>query len=221
MTGTILNAARLAKLASRPQLSSSWYYVAAATFSVCNFPDEIPIIYEYMLKNRPADEHMDISRKMREALLKAGALGGLPKTINSLTTLKNATPPELRETTMLRRGGAADGQVGAAFFDQVYGKISQRVQNQLYTAYPDLRDYAISQVYAPLLSFTQVLGPKETSLVVIACLIPQDVNPQLKGHLKGALNNGATVEEVMELRSMSMEICQWCGINWRNEVAKL
>jgi alkylhydroperoxidase/carboxymuconolactone decarboxylase family protein YurZ len=187
---------------------------------VCNFPEEIPVIYEYMLKNSRPEDHMDITRKMREALLKGGALGGLPKTINSLTMLKNVTPPDLRERSLMREG-ATQENVGAAFFDQVYGKISQRVQNQMSSAYPDLCDYAISHVYAPLLSFTRVLGPKETSLVVIACLIPQDVNPQLKGHLKGALNNGATVEEVMELRNMSMEICRWCGIGWRHEVAKL
>lgn len=39
-------------------------------------------------------------------------------------------------------------------------------------------------------------------LVVLACLIPQDVNPQLKGHLVGALNNGATEDEVKAVRDV-------------------
>ncbi|TDZ21442.1 Uncharacterized protein Cob_v005653 [Colletotrichum orbiculare MAFF 240422] len=30
----------------------------------------------------------------------------------------------------------------------------------------------------------------------LAGLIPQDVNPQLKGHLRGALNVGASVDEI-------------------------
>jgi alkylhydroperoxidase/carboxymuconolactone decarboxylase family protein YurZ len=38
------------------------------------------------------------------------------------------------------------------------------------------------------------------------------VNPQLKGHLKGALNGGATVEEVKAVRSIVMEICKACGM---------
>jgi hypothetical protein len=37
---------------------------------------------------------------------------------------------------------------------------------------------------------------------VLACLIPQDVNPQLKGHLVGALNNGATEDEVKAVREV-------------------
>lgn len=216
----ILNGARLATLAATPGLAGSWYYIAAATFSVCNQPDEIPRLFEYMLeRTKGQKEQYEMAQKMREALLKGAALGGLPKSINSLTQLKNATPEHLREKELHRQ--KVDPNRGATFFDAVYGKISNRVKNQMANAYPDLCDYAINHVYAPLLSHTAVLGPKETSLVVIACLIPQDVNPQLKGHLKGALNNGATKEEIMHLREMSMTICAWCGISWKNEVAKL
>lgn len=38
--------------------------------------------------------------------------------------------------------------------------------------------------------------------MVLACLIPQDVNPQLKGHLVGALNNGSTEDEVKAVRDV-------------------
>jgi hypothetical protein len=58
------------------------------------------------------------------------------------------------------------------------------------------------------------------------------VNPQLKGHLKGALNNGATVEQVRAVRGVVMDICEAsgmaplrddsvCGWGWRGEVANL
>jgi alkylhydroperoxidase/carboxymuconolactone decarboxylase family protein YurZ len=89
------------------------------------------------------------------------------------------------------------------------------------TAYPDLWEFTINHVYSPLLSFSEVLSPGESSLVITACLIPQDVNPQLKGHLKGALNNGCTVEELSSAREMSLLISQWCGIQWRDPVAKV
>lgn len=226
----ILTPARLKTLASQPLLGSNWYYIAAATFSVCNQPDAIPLIFEYMLASTPTAstaQHLLIARQIRESLLKGAALGGLPKTINSLTQLKHATPIELREpdNTPLRaqpdlRAQDADSR-GEMFFDQVYGKISGRVKRQMSQAYPDLAHYALAHVYAPLLSYTGVLGPKETSFVVVACLVPQDVNPQLKGHLKGALNNGATKEEVMSVRDMSIMISKWCGVGWKSEVAKL
>lgn len=57
------------------------------------------------------------------------------------------------------------------------------------------------------------------------------VTPQLKGHLKGALNNGATVEEVKAVREVVIRICEASGMTalgdvaggwgWRGEVAKL
>ena len=224
---TVLTPARLKTLASTPHLGQSWHYIAAATLSVCNQPNDIPLIFEYMMSqpeiSSSEEKQLLVARQIRESLLKGSALGGLPKTINSLTQLKNVTPVTLRDTDLQRdpQISAPGATVGTAFFDQVYGKISKRVMGQMSTAYPDLAYYALDHVYGPLLSYTGILGPKETSFVVIACLVPQDVNPQLKGHLKGALNNGATVDEVMSVREMSMLISSWCGITWKAPVAKL
>jgi hypothetical protein len=58
------------------------------------------------------------------------------------------------------------------------------------------------------------------------------VNPQLKGHLKGAINNGAKLEEVRAVREIVIKLCEAAGMKaldgrtlngwgWRGEVAKL
>ena len=68
--------------------------------------------------------------------------------------------------------------------------------------------------------------------VVLACLIPQDVNPQLEGHLIGALNNGATEDEVKAVRGLVIKVCEAAGLKklengsldswgWREDVANL
>ncbi|KAM0199545.1 hypothetical protein ACHAPA_006855 [Fusarium lateritium] len=86
--------------------------------------------------------------------------------------------------------------------------------------------------YGYVLSNTDVLTPVETSFVLIASLIPQDVNPQLKGHLRGALNGGATVDEVRAVRDVVIKICEASGMRkleenaiggwgWRSEVANV
>jgi hypothetical protein len=60
----------------------------------------------------------------------------------------------------------------------------------------------------------------------------EQVNPQLKGHLRGALNGGATVDQVKAVRSVVVEICKASGMRmldastpagygWRSEVADL
>ncbi|KAK9466408.1 AhpD-like protein [Lipomyces arxii] len=271
---SLLTPAILSSFRATPLLASSWYYVAAATFSVCNRPEEIPVIFKYAVEHDarrrlaapqptleetllndsltrpssptgstrstgsygPEDESAlvdctdrdpadvaEIVRKTREALLKGCALAGLPKTINSMIQLRNATPHEFRNEVVVRPTlSSEDEQIrGTEFWNQVYGKVSRRVLSQMNTAYPDLAQYAVQHVYSPLLSFTSILSAKETSYVIIACLIPQDVNPQLKGHLKGGLNNGATKEEIMRVRELSIQICTLCGITWKEDVAKL
>jgi alkylhydroperoxidase/carboxymuconolactone decarboxylase family protein YurZ len=58
------------------------------------------------------------------------------------------------------------------------------------------------------------------------------VNPQLKGHLKGAINGGATRDEVRAVRNVVIEICEASGMKmlddtvptgwgWRSDVATL
>lgn len=120
----------------------------------------------------------------------------------------------------------SDLKRGSNFWNSIYtSKVNTRIKRQMVNAYPDLWNYAFQNVYAPLLSFTDILSAKETSMCVVASLIPQDVNPQLKGHLRGAVNVGASKEELDELRLLVFDICDWSGgVTWtggKQNVAKL
>lgn len=172
-----------------------------------------------------------LTEKLRESILKTAALSGLPRAINALTLLRDCTPASLRQ--QCAAGGTkrppvaswadyvAEQQRGKAYWDRVYTKISTRVAGQLESAYPDLWTYTLQHVYAPLLSYTDVLSAEETALVVVASLVPQDVNPQLKGHLRGAVNGGVAVERVRAARDMAIEVGGWCGAVWRGPVAQV
>jgi alkylhydroperoxidase/carboxymuconolactone decarboxylase family protein YurZ len=131
-----------------------------------------------------------------------------------------ATPPN----EILKRG--------EMFFDNVYGKISKRIMGQMERCGTEDLGIVAKLMYGYLLSNTRILSAAETSYVLIAGLVPQDVNPQLRGHLKGALSNGATVEEVRATREMALRICQAVGMEilpagqlggfgWREEVANI
>lgn len=90
---------------------------------------------------------------------------------------------------------------------------------------PDLGSTA-RLLYAHVLSEMSVLTPVETSWVLVAGLVPLDVNEQLKGHLRGAGNHGAGVEEVRAVREVVVRICEGAGMRvggwgWRGEVADL
>ncbi|KAL8929591.1 MAG: hypothetical protein Q9172_000387 [Xanthocarpia lactea] len=171
----------------------SWYLIAGVTLSTLNKPDEVRHVFQYAIEKDggSAQTQINIARRMREALVKAAAIGGLPKSINALFALKKVTPhalldepfgysPTGRSVELYDIPSSKTMQRGQAFFDQIYGKVSKRVMGQM--------DH----------SGTEDLG-------ITARLI-------LKGHLKGALNNGASVEEVRAVRNVIVRLCEASGM---------
>ncbi|WQF89691.1 hypothetical protein CDEST_14705 [Colletotrichum destructivum] len=252
----IATPALLASIRSRPHVPKhAWYFVAATTLAILNRPDEIPQVYQHVMTHgvgpediKPdPDEQREILRKLREALIKASAVGGMPKTINSLMELKKVTPqhlldepresnshmtssPTARHVDVYETPPSEVLQRGHDFWNLIYGKISKRILSQMDRCGTEDLGLTVRLMYGHILSNTNVLSPVETSYVLIAGLIPQDVNPQLKGHLRGALNGGASVEEVRAVRGIVMDICEASGmrqlsddgsggLGWRSEVA--
>ncbi|KAH7242398.1 AhpD-like protein [Fusarium tricinctum] len=249
----ILTPALLTAIRNQPNLPrNSWYFITATTLSAINRPDEVPNVLQNAIEGRldtanegvtGRDEQLRIARRLREALVKASAVAGMPKTINALFSLKSATPEDLLDESGTDAASPRQRDIydssptqvlkrGQAFFENIYGNISRRIMGQLdRSGAPDLGLLA-RLTYGYVLSNTDVLTPAETSFVLIASLIPQDVNPQLKGHLRGALNGGATVDEVRAVRDVVIKICEASGMRkleetaiggwgWRSEVANV
>ena len=91
----ILTPHLIASICEDPQLPAhSWYIIAAATLTILNRPDEIPRIYEHafafassrktLKHDLDQDSQLTILRRMREALIKTSAVGGVPKVIISI-----------------------------------------------------------------------------------------------------------------------------------------
>ena len=64
---------------------------------------------------------------------------------------------------------------GQTFFDRVYGKVGKRVMGQMDRCGTEDLGLVARLMYGYLLSNTSVLSAKESSFVLIAGLIPQDV----------------------------------------------
>jgi hypothetical protein len=84
----IITPALLSSIRGHPQLPHhSWYFITGVTLSILNRPDEIANVFRHAMETGPGgvskkpehDEQLRIARKMREALVKAAAIGGLPK----------------------------------------------------------------------------------------------------------------------------------------------
>ncbi|CCK69876.1 Pxp2p KNAG_0D01240 [Huiozyma naganishii CBS 8797] len=193
----------------------------------------------------PSEEQRSVTKKLREAMLKSAPLAGLPKAINSLQILKEYTPSTLLSKTSpidpweaamtdeipcpnterhiceTRKDHVDVIHDGLRHWNSIYNKVSSRVVNNLHSSYPDLWYFVVAHVYGPLFSFDDILSVQETSLIVIASLVPQDVNPQLKGHLRGALNIGCDFDTIEAARQLAVLVAQWCGIEWEDGIVKL
>lgn len=167
----------------------------------------------------------------------------MPQTINALLALKHNTPPHLLDEPLAYSPSNRPSELhaipsstilhrGQRFFDTVYGKVSKRVMGQMDRCGTEDLGLTARLMYGYVLSNTTVLTAAESSFVLIAGLVPQDVNPQLKGHLRGAVNNGASFEEVDAVRGLVVRICEAAGMKrlaegeqeswgWREEVARL
>ena len=133
---------------------------------------------------------------------------------------------------------------GWEYWQKIYTSGSQTLLDNIRHGYPDMGSifpayslpvayFAVSHVYGPLMSFFDVLNEMQTSFVQIAALIPGGHNGQLKGHLQGkntfnrsridigALNNGATKEEVRAVRAIAIRMCEEVGVHWKTPIVDL
>lgn len=85
---SVITPALLSSIRGQPHLPRhAWYFLTGVTLSVLNLPHEIPTVFKHAIDEgagtcgtKPGhDEQLEIARKMREALVKAAPIGGLPK----------------------------------------------------------------------------------------------------------------------------------------------
>lgn len=122
------------------------------------------------------------------------------QTINALQELKQAVPAQFAdepngESPTNRRQDVYHAnpvdvlQRGRAFFNQCYGKVAERVMASLDHSGTEDLGLAVRLTYGYVLSPTAILSEVETSYVMIAGLIPQDVScfrlPAFSTHRSG------------------------------------
>lgn len=88
----IVTPALLSSIRRQPHLPrGSWYFVAGVALNALNLSAEIPTVFKHAIENGPGssdiqlghDQKLEIARKMREALVKAAAICGLPKVLHN------------------------------------------------------------------------------------------------------------------------------------------
>jgi hypothetical protein len=109
------------------------------------------------------------------------------QTINALLALKTETPDELldkpsytsptsRLADIVKVPAPDILQRGKAFFDKTYGKVAVRIMDQMDHSGTEDLGITARLIYGHIVSNTSILSPVETTYVLIAGLVPQDVS---------------------------------------------
>ncbi|MCF6227858.1 MAG: hypothetical protein L3J82_04205 [Planctomycetes bacterium] len=159
-------------------------------------------------EDAPDPEHL------REAILQTHLFAGYPRALNSLAAFKaacqKASNPLTGEISLRSEPLEPDNleefrKRGRELFDAVYKESAAKVDSFANGVSPDLADWAIAVGYGRVLS-RPVLTRQQRSLCIVASLIPLDVSPQLKGHIKGALNLGRDANQLWKLFDLIVKL---------------
>lgn len=127
-----------------------------------------------------------------EVILQTHLFAGYPRTINALAAAHEVgvaveLPAERRDPDAWVRHGTALCQ---AIYRDAYVPLRSRIE----ALHPALDRWMVEIGYGRVLS-RQGLTPRQRELCVLAVLACQDVAPQLRSHLRGALHVGAEPAE--------------------------
>jgi 4-carboxymuconolactone decarboxylase len=139
-----------------------------------------------------ANEQADPA-EAEEALLQSYLFVGYPVALNAIGMWRERTgrpaPAKRRDSkTKWRARGEA---LCETFYAGQYGKLRQNIA----ALHPDLERWMLEEGYGKVLS-RPGLDLKTRELCIVGVLIGLDAPQQLYSHLRGALNAGATQEEV-------------------------
>ena len=97
---------------------------------------------------------------------------------------------------------------GIAVRKQVMGEAHvERAMSQVTEFTAPLQDWINEHAWGSTWQRDDVLDRKTRSLVTLAFLIAQKSPIELKGHIRGAINNGASVAEIQEVLLHSLPYC--------------
>jgi len=141
--------------------------------------------------------------QVEEALLQSCLFLGFPASLDALERWRRAsgqgTPPPADEDPQIWRPR------GLNVCRRVYGEQVERLRRNIAALHPDIAEWMVDDGYGKVLG-RRGLDLRDRELLIAAQLAVQDAPRQLHSHLRGALRNGATEDQV---EAMLDEVEPW------------
>lgn len=165
--------------------------------------------------------HIDKSEHAKAyelTIVQAAPIIGIPRALHSASALQqlgvhyqSTTTADDETTTSTSCASIEQMRTrGEQTFEQVYGRNSERVQKRLATFHPKLHDWIITSVYGSCFdSESPLVTMRERELAIVAMLaVDPCASVQLASHIRGAINVGATPQEVEAVINQTEFVCE-------------
>ncbi|OJJ07666.1 hypothetical protein ASPVEDRAFT_88904 [Aspergillus versicolor CBS 583.65] len=205
-----------------PPTQLRWYMCVVVTLSSLNYPDVIPQVYAHLdselLSTLSPEDRFSAVRKLREGLIKSTGIAGAARTGNAMRTLARCIPEELQEKTSPRsqESDTVARERGKAFWSRIYARNKAFDPGASVRASPDYAFVVREVLYARIFSFDAVIDDLLTGYIIVSALYGMDCPNQLQNHMKGMLINGATKEDLEELRDLCLGLAKILGVRSRH-----
>ncbi|OAA74204.1 hypothetical protein ISF_01105 [Cordyceps fumosorosea ARSEF 2679] len=178
-----------------------WYILAISCITTGPDPELAADLYRYLIA-KPAFQssasRQQLVRRLREALFKSICLVGVCKPIESVLAIAATERPEDRDLSPATREGwqaDADNERRAReWFAKVYTRNAADTIG-LFDAHKDFSWTSVHITYGLFLSDRQVLDDVETQLVVLPCIMSQNLRLETGWHIRGTRRIGVSKED--------------------------
>jgi len=132
-----------------------------------------------------------------EATLQVFLFAGYPRTIGAFEALHEALPDAAAAPGVppVEPDRVDFAERGRETFAKVYGDHTERVIAKLEGLHPDFARYVLHDAYGQVLG-RPFLPLRERELLAVAMLAALDLAPQLRSHMQGAREAGASEAEI-------------------------
>ncbi len=132
---------------------------------------------------------------IREVILQSYLFAGYASTINAMIVFNRLVPGN--KDYFREQGGSLEiwHERGIELCRQIYGDQFEKMVENMNRLHPDLAQWMIFEGYGKVLS-RPFLSPRVRELLIVAMTAVLNVERQFHSHVRGALNVGATADEV-------------------------
>lgn len=141
-----------------------------------------------------AKEHVT-REEVYEVCLQQYLFVGFPSALEAMKALGKIWPKEGIQVMTETMSYPAFTERGQALYEQIYSKNADVVRKEMLNLSPELAAWAVIEGYGKTLS-RKGLDVKTRELCIVGILTQLGWKRQLFSHIMGALNSGATKEEV-------------------------